>query len=68
MACLMNYCIQCKDVNTQQTGDFAFDLIHWQETGEFKAISPVFFGLVDLFAWAKKSNFELKSIYLERTK
>ena len=68
MACLTNYCIQCRDATSGTLGDFAFDLVHWQETGEFKAISPVFLGLVDLFAWSKESKFELNGIYLERTK
>lgn len=68
MACLTNYCIQCTDVTSNTTGDFVFDMDHWQETGEFKAISPVFLGLIDLFAWAKNTKYELKGIYLERTK
>lgn len=42
MACLMNYTIQCTDVVSGETGCFLFDTAHWQETGEFKAVSPVF--------------------------
>ncbi len=68
MACLTNYCVHCTDATSNTKGDFAFDLCHWQQTGQFKAISPVFGGLVDLFAWARQTGFELKGIYLERTK
>lgn len=67
MACLNNYCIQCTDIISGTVGDFAFDLEHWQKTGQFKAISPVFHGLVEFYAWAKSTGFETKGIYLERT-
>lgn len=45
------YCIQCKDVTTGQIGDF----IH--ESGTFKALSPVFRSLPELFTWAAANGW-----------
>jgi hypothetical protein len=66
MACLTNYTIQCVDVASGQTGCFLFDETHWQVTGEFKAVSPVFPGLVEFFAWCHANGNPHQSRYLER--
>lgn len=66
MACLMNYTIQCTDVVSGETGCFLFDTAHWQETGEFKAVSPVFPGLSEFFAWDNAQGARRESIYLDR--
>ncbi len=52
----MKYVIQCKDVTSGMVGDFLFDELHYQETGEFKAISPVFPDLSQFFAWQKEQE------------
>lgn len=68
MVCLTNYTVQCKDVTTGVTGCFLFDPVHWQATGEFKAISPVFPDGPSFFQWDKdKGGNNRKSCYLERT-
>lgn len=64
MACLTNYTIQCMDSASGLTGCFIFDVPHWQRTGEFIALSPVFPGLVELYAGT--SPTERKPIYAER--
>ena len=51
MACLMNYTVQCTDAATGAVGCFLFDLPHWQVSGEFRAIGPVFGSLAEFFAW-----------------
>lgn len=66
MACLTNYAIQCRDVASGETGDFLFDTDHWQRTGEFKAISPVFKGLAELFEWDDQNGRRRGPCYLER--
>ena len=63
MACLMNYTIQCKDATTGTTGCFLFDIEHWQKTGEFKAISPIYQDSAYLFAAERD---KCKPMYLER--
>lgn len=64
MACLMNYTIQCKDISSGKTGCFLFDEQHWQITGEFKAIGPVY---PDLNAFYLGTTPEdRQSRYLER--
>ena len=50
MACLTNYTIQCTDVTSGQTGCFLFDKEHWRNTGEFKAVSPIYPDLVSFYA------------------
>lgn len=67
MACLMNYTVQCKDVTSGQDGCFLFDTEHWQRTGEFKAISPVFSCLGKFFEWDKANGCRGGPCYLERT-
>lgn len=66
MACLMNYTVQCKDVTTGQTGCFLFDVPHWQATGEFKAVGPVFFDLSSFYAWDNSNGHKRESGYWER--
>lgn len=66
MACLTNYTIQCKDVTSGETGCFLFDTDHWQRTGEFKAISPVFSDLVRFYEWDKVNGNMRGPTYLER--
>jgi hypothetical protein len=46
---LTNYTVQCKDVTTGETGCFLFDAGWYQQNGTFKAISPVYPGLMELF-------------------
>jgi hypothetical protein len=67
MACLTNYTVQCTDAATGKTGCFLFDQPHWQRTGEFLAISPVFASLAEFFRWDNANGLERKGIYLERT-
>jgi hypothetical protein len=65
MACLMNYTIQCRDVVSGKIGCFLFDEEQWQQTGEFKAISPVY---PDLDEFYRNTNADQRqSRYLERT-
>jgi hypothetical protein len=66
MACLTNYTVQCTDITSGKTGCFLFDTAHWQATGEFKAISPVFPGLVAFFEWDYANGNNRASCYLER--
>jgi hypothetical protein len=66
MACLMNYTVQCVDVDSGQTGCFLFDTEHWQQTGEFRAISPVLPDLVAFYAWDNENGRYRQSCYLER--
>ena len=56
MAILTNYAIGCTDIDSGQTGAFLFDVEHWQKTGEFKAIGPVFPGLVEFYAWDNETG------------
>ena len=64
MACLTNYTVQCRDVNTGKTGCFFYDQTHWQNTGEFKAIGEVFSNLNDFFLNTLPND--RKACYLER--
>ena len=64
MSCLTNYTMQCTDVATGQVGCFLFDTAHWQETGEFKAISQVYANLDEFYKNTTPSS--RKSCYLER--
>lgn len=64
MACLTNYTIHCRDAVSGRTGCFIFDVEHWQRTGEFVALSPVFAGLAELYAGTAAS--ERLAIYAER--
>jgi hypothetical protein len=66
VACLTNYAIQCVDVTTGNTGIFLFDTAHWQNTGEFLAISPVFPGLDEFYKWDNANGNNRKACYLER--
>lgn len=66
MACLTNYTVQCRDVTTGKTGCFLFDQTHWQNTGEFKAVSPVLPDLVAFYKWDNANGVNRKSCYLER--
>lgn len=66
MACTQNYTIQCRDVRSGAVGCFLFDTAHWQLTGEFAAIGPVFSNLGAFFAWDNANGKKRKNIYLER--
>jgi hypothetical protein len=66
MACLTNYTVQCRDVTSGLIGCFLFDTEHWQKTGEFKAISPVFAGLTLFYEWDRANGDRRASCYLER--
>ena len=65
MACLTNYTVQCLDVTSGKTGSFFYDPTHWQATGEFKALGPVYSGLIEFYANTKIED--RKSCYLERS-
>jgi hypothetical protein len=64
--CLMNYTVQCVDVDSGQKGCFLFDEKHWQETGKFKAISPVCVDLDAFFQWDKANGRRASASYLAR--
>lgn len=64
MACLTTYTIQCADVDSGKTGCFLYDQKHWQLTGEFKAIGPVYPDLIPFFKNTPKEK--IQGIYLER--
>mgnify|MGYP003340459498 CR=1 FL=1 len=66
MACLMNYTVQCTDVTSGEKGCFLFDVLHWQKTGEFKAVSPVMPDLEAFFAYDNANGRKRESIYAER--
>ncbi|WP_418131441.1 hypothetical protein [Variovorax sp. 278MFTsu5.1] len=66
MACLTNYTVQCTDVTTGKTGCFLFDTAHWQQTGEFRAVSPVFANLTQFYAWDNENKNLRAPCYLER--
>ena len=66
MACLMNYTVQCTDSTSGKTGCFLFDVEHWQRSGEFKAISPVFPSLVEFYRWNNENGNPGKGTYIER--
>ena len=67
MACTMNYTVQCTDVVSGQLGCFLFDTEHWQNTGEFKAISPVCSNLIEFYKWDNANGRKRAPCYLERT-
>jgi hypothetical protein len=50
MACLTSYAVQAADVTTGKVGCFFYDQPHWQATGQFKAIGPVFETLTEFYA------------------
>lgn len=64
MACLTNYTVQCKDINSGKTGCFFFDIPHWQQTGEFKATSPVYADLNEFYS--RTIPADRQSAYIER--
>lgn len=64
--CLMNYTVQCKDIVSGQYGCFLFDMAHWKNTGEFKAIGPVFPSLSLFYAWDNANGHNRQSGYWER--
>ncbi len=66
MACLMNYAVQCRDAVSGEVGCFVFDEDHWKDTGEFRAVSPVFSGLVDFYRWNNENGRPGKPCYIER--
>lgn len=66
MACLTNYAMGCMDAKSGNTGYFIFDVPHWQRTGEFVALSPVFSDLDALYAGTSRDD--RKPIYVERVK
>ena len=61
MTCVMNYTVHCKDVKSGDVGCFLFDTAHWQKTGEFLAVSPVFPNLVAFYKYdAAHGNLRAK--------
>jgi len=62
--CLTNYTIQCRDVASGKKGCFLFDTEHWQRTGEFLAISPVYADLDEFYR--EVPSDQRKPCYLER--
>lgn len=48
----MQLCIQCTDRDSGQIGDFLHE-------GDFRATTPVFSGLVDLFAHMRENRLRL---------
>lgn len=66
MACVTNYTIQCRDVDSGLIGCFLFDTEHWQKTGEFKAISPVHASLQLFYEWDNANGRRRGPCYLER--
>lgn len=66
MACLTNYAVQCVDVASGKPGVFLFDTQHWQKTGEFLAISPVFPDLDAFYKWDNANDTRRAACYLER--
>lgn len=62
--CLTNYTVQCTDTTSGIVGCFLFDTMHWQQTGEFKAITPVYPNL-DAF-YRSTTPEQRKACYLER--
>lgn len=58
----LNYAIQCTDIVSGKTGSFAFDTTTYLAADkplQFRAVSPVFPSLVELFAWAKAEEVDL---------
>jgi hypothetical protein len=66
MACLMNYTIQCTDETTGATGCFLFDVPHWQQTGAFRAVSPVFPSVAEFYHWDNENGRQRASGHWER--
>jgi hypothetical protein len=58
--CGANYAIQCRDITSGETGCFLFDTPHWQQTGEFRAVSPVFRDLTAFCAWDNSNPVRLR--------
>jgi len=59
MAALMTYTVQCEDETTGSVGCFVFDRLHFMSTGKFKATSPIFSSLAELFTWDRKNGTAL---------
>ncbi|MBK8772955.1 MAG: hypothetical protein IPM06_21335 [Rhizobiales bacterium] len=58
----MNYAIQCTDIITGEKGDFAFDTAEYLAADaplQFRAKSPIFQNLDQLFTWAKENKVGL---------
>ncbi len=58
----LNYAIQCTDIVSGQTGDFAFDTDEYLSADkplQFKAKTPVFHGLQELFDYCKKNDIAI---------
>jgi len=58
----MNFAIQCTDISTGEKGDFAFDDAEYLAADkplQFRAKSPIFHNLDQLFHWAKANKVEL---------
>ena len=58
----MNYAIQCTDTASGETGCFGFDTEEYLQADkrlQFKAKTPVFSSLDDLFNWARENGVEL---------
>lgn len=61
---LMNYTTQCIDVSSGRRGCFIFDVDHWKETGEFRAVGAVYPDLQALYD--NTSPSDRRSLYEER--
>ena len=59
----MNYTIQCTDTVSGQVGCFGFDTAEYLAADkplQFKALTPVFPSLVELFTWARAEGVTLE--------
>jgi hypothetical protein len=64
--CLMNYTIQCTDIDSGKVGSFLFDEARYRLYGDFRAVSEVFPDLQSLFTWSRSNGDPCKSAYVER--
>lgn len=58
----LNYAIQCTDTVSGEKGTFGFDTEEYLAADrpfQFKAKTPVFDNLQDLFKWSKQNGVEL---------
>ncbi len=53
------YTVQCRDASSQAIGDFVFDRGQAEREGVFRAVSPIFKSLMDLFRWARENGVAL---------
>lgn len=61
----LNYAIQCTDTVSGKKGSFGFNSEEYLSADrplQFIARTPVFPGLVELFAWSKENSVDLESV------